>query len=354
MSLGRVEKRSWWSFLFGQGMSCSRRSSSSDTSDVASFVYFKVSARISKSRNFCSWRAKIFVLADDCNGYYFGDRKTSIYYEGDDLVLNILFKTEEDARKFRATLQKKSFAFSITSCVTVCEAYEKVVLHSKANEIRAVHYVHGDSDSPPHSLTQSDFKSQDDDPSEVVSIADAEDAYRICQMIEDPNNIILYNREFYRCRCESQASNKTERYNRNNVLILSWLTHQCFDGLNLATKQHLVPSIAIQFVEYEGRERLEFVSGYPFEKDKVIISIESPDPKQLESLWPLMKEGSYRVKGNILTFVQVDDWQEFKQFLTTKYEETRRLWGKNLELGAVLLSEDIPRRSKRSKTSAMV
>lgn len=267
-------------------------------------------------------------------------------------MLNILFETSADARKFRATLQKKSFEFSITSCVTVCEAYEEVVLQSKANEIRAVHYVHGDSDSPPHSLTLSDFKSQDDDASEVVSVADADDAYRVCQMIEDPNHIILYNREFYRCHCESQASNKTERYNRNNVLILSRLTLQPFDGLNFATNQHLVPSIAIQFVEYQGRERLEFVNGYPFEKDRVIISIESPDPKQLESLMLLMKQGSRYENGKIVTFVQVDDWQEFKQFLTIKYEETKRLWEKNLEPGAELTSEDIRRRSKRSKTSA--
>ena len=83
---------------------------------------------------------------------------------------------------------------------------------AKAREIRATHYVHGDSDSPNHSLAQSDYKSQADDESEMMSIADASDAYHTLQMIEDPNHPILYNRELYRCHCESQAS--------NNVLIL--------------------------------------------------------------------------------------------------------------------------------------
>ena len=107
-----------------------------------------------------------------------------------------------------------------------------------------------------------------------MSIADATDAYHTLEMIEDPNHPILYNRELYRWHYESQASNKTEKYNRNNVLFLSWLSHQSFDGLNFVTKQHLVPSIAIQFVKFQVRETLEFNNGYPFEKDKVAISVE--------------------------------------------------------------------------------
>jgi hypothetical protein len=59
--------------------------------------------------------------------------------------------------------------------------------------------------------------------------------------------------------------------------MLSWPTHQRFDGFHLVTKQHFVPSIAINFVKFEGKEQKELINGYPFEKDKVTISIESPD-----------------------------------------------------------------------------
>ena len=175
----------------------------------------------------------------------------------------------------------------------------------------------------------------------MMSIADASDAYHTLQMIEDPNHLILYNRELYRCHCESQAS--------NNVLILSWLSHQSFDGLNLVTKQHLVPSIAIQFVKFEGKETLEFNNGYPFEKDKVAISVESPDPKALESVGILIKKGSQMVDGKLHTFVHVDNWKEFEKFLTIKYDETKALWEKNLKVGAALPEGEIPatRRSKR-------
>ena len=59
-----------------------------------------------------------------------------------------------------------------------------------------------------------------------------------------------------------------------------------------------MPSIAIQFVKFQVRETLEFNNGYPFEKDKVAISVESPDPKALESVGILIKNGSRMVDGN--------------------------------------------------------
>jgi hypothetical protein len=70
---------------------------------VNRFVYFKVSARITNSKSFRAWRAKAFVLADDCNEFYFGDEKTTIYYENDDILLSILFERQVEARKFRST-----------------------------------------------------------------------------------------------------------------------------------------------------------------------------------------------------------------------------------------------------------
>jgi hypothetical protein len=299
--------------------------------------------------SFHTWREKAFVFADDCNGFYFCDEKATIYYENNDLCLAVLFKSQDEARKFRITLEKRAVSFCIISSVTVSETYEKVVLQAKAREIRATHYVHGDSDSPNHSLAQSDYKSQADDASDVMSIADASDAYHTLQMIEDSNHPILYNKDLYRCHCESHTSNKTERYNPNNVLILSPWTHQSFAGWNLVTKQHLVPSVAIQFVKFEGRETLEFTNGYPFEKDRVAISVESPDPKELEAVSPLLKKGSHMVNGKLHTYVHVDSWEEFKQFLTIKFDETQKLWAKNLKLGSVLPEGEIPalRRSRR-------
>jgi hypothetical protein len=168
-------------------------------------------------------------------------------------------------------------------------------------------------------------------------------------MIENPNHPFLYGKDLYRCHLDSQASNKKDKDNQNNLLILSWTTHQCFYGLNLVTKQHMVPSIAIQFVEFQGQETLEFTNGYPFVKDKVAISIESPDPKVLDSISMLLKAGSTFVDGNLRSFVHVDSWEEFRKFLSIKYNETKRLWGKQLPLGSAL-SEGEVLETRRSKS----
>lgn len=190
--------------------------------------------------------------------------------------MTILSKTWlliNNARLFRFSLERKALAFYIMSSLTVSESYDEVVLPTRAREIRTTHYVHGESDSPQHSLAVSDYKSQADEDDDVVTVCDASDAYHTLQMIENPNHPFLYGKDLYRCHLASQASYKKDKDNQNNLLVLSWATHQCFDGLNLVNKQHMVPSIAIRFVEFQGRETLEFTNGYPFQKDKVVISV---------------------------------------------------------------------------------
>jgi hypothetical protein len=251
---------------------------------------------------------------------------TSIFYRGDDLQLAILFKSKENAHSFRFDLQQKCFNFQI-SRVTVAEKYDVVFLSSEPVEIRAEHYKHGDSESPPHTLALSDYKSQPNE--EEVSVCNAPDGYHKLQMIEDPNNLILHGKEMYKCHIASKASYPQYKNNKNNFLYLTWSTHQCFDGLNLATKEHMIPSLAIHFEQFGDRETFEYENGHPFVKQKVHISLESPDARLLESVGLTLKPGSYFREGKWFTFVHVDDGAEFKQFLDIKYNETQALWNED-------------------------
>jgi hypothetical protein len=81
----------------------------------------------------------------------------------------------------------------------------------------------------------------------------------------------------------------------------------------------------------------------------VAISVKSPDPKELEAVGFLSKKGSHMVNCKLHTYVHVDSWEEFKQFLAIKFDETQRLWAKNLKLGSVLPEGEIAalRRSRR-------
>lgn len=156
------------------------------------FKYFKVSAQITNSKSYRAWKAKIFALADECNGFYCsGGEPESIYYNDDTLVLAILFESTQDARHFRRDLHRRAHIFHIVSSVIVSESYDEVILEAEAKEIRTEHYHHFDSGSPEYTLSQGAEES-------VISVVDADEAYHTLQMIEDPQHVVLYGRELYK------------------------------------------------------------------------------------------------------------------------------------------------------------
>ncbi|KAJ1397652.1 hypothetical protein B484DRAFT_438561, partial [Ochromonadaceae sp. CCMP2298] len=309
---------------------------------TAAPTFFRVKARIANSIKFRAWRARVYCLADECKGLYDADAKKTIYYEGDALVLSLLFEKRRDAHDFVSALERRALGFSLISLVTIDSEEEEVHPIERPSWIRATHYVHGDSDPPLHSLATSDYRSAVGDDEEDLVLGDINDAYQQLQMIEKPNHPLLYGKALYRCHLEAQASNKAAASDPNNILMLSWITHQVFDGLNLTTKQHMVPSIAVEFVAFEGRETKELVGGYPIEKDRVRLSIESPDPKILEGVGMLLKDGSEFRDGRWFTYVHVDSHESFHRFLSIKYNETKRLWDKGLQIDEPLPEEDLP------------
>lgn len=280
------------------------------------------------------------------------DREKTIYYEGDDLLLSILFENKRDIRDFDYHLSMRALSYSTINQLTVDKEIGVVLFTTTIPEsIRASDYKHSDSASPNHSLATSDYRSDVRDDYELV-LGDMNDAYHQLQMIENPNHPLLYGKGLYRCHLESQAANKTAASDSNNILWMSWGMHQQFDGLNLTNKQHLVPSIAIEFVNFEYTEYMELVGGYPIQKDKVTISIDSPDPKILEGVGLVLKDGSTFQDGKWFTYVHVDSYKEFERFLTIKYNETKRLWGKGLTISAPISKEDLQSsRAKRTRGS---
>jgi hypothetical protein len=115
---------------------------------------------------------------------------------------------------------------------------------------------------------------------------------------------------------------------------MSWPMHQRFDGLNLVGDKHMVPSIAFKFIKSE-MERVEVVQGYPSQKFKVTIGIESNDLSLLSAIGSTLKQGSEfdNVNNLWITFVHVDSDQEFKEFLEIKYCVTKELWSQGIAIG---------------------
>eukprot|EP01032_Pedospumella_encystans_P008387 gene8387-9962_t len=313
--------------------------------------YFRVRATVENSIQFTAWRAKIYCCASECEGFYDGETKDTIFYAGNDLSLRILFETRSSARRFVNLLERRAQQFNLLSKLSVEGTYDVVQLAQPASEIHATHYRHLESNSPPHSLAASDYPLP---PTEEVelTLCDAGSAYNRLQMVENPDSPVLKGIGFYRCHLEAQAANKDTSKNHNNILMLSWVTHQRFDGLNLVTKQHMVPSIAIRFERFAGSEQMEFTDGSSFSKDKVVVAIESPDAVTLQGLGYLLKQGSEQKDGEWLSFVHVDSWKEFKEFLDIKYDETKTMWEKGLTAATPLPGRELNSIGKRRRASA--
>lgn len=290
------------------------------------------------------WRSRIFVLASSCMAFYHVDKDQSIYYEGNDLVIKLLFESQRDCRQFHNDLFALHFRFSIVMPLSVIEDMREIHVNYKPSPVLANHYVTTDFDSPNHSMNAADYAVNSTAGStDNLSVCTLSDPYAKLHMIENPDHPFLRGLKMYRCHLESQASNKKQKLNQNNILYMSWPMHQRFDGLNLVGDKHLVPSVAFKFIKAES-EIVEVVTGFPCQKHKVTFSIESNnDLALLNAVGSTLKEGSeFNRESNCwTTFVHVDSYEEFKSFLDINYKIAKKLWEQNAPIGEDIENEQM-------------
>ena len=110
-------------------------------------------------------------------------------------------------------------------------------------------------------------------------------------MIESKNLLDFCGLKCYKCHLMSQSHYSLQKDNPNNVLLMSWSTHQRFDGLH-TIHEHLVPQIAISYVRRSNEMQFfEFM-----ERERVTIAVECVD----DMIFGVMRE---RMKAG----VQVDE-----------------------------------------------
>ena len=330
--LAALVKRKWsiWKY-FGL---------SSDTDhDAQHFVYYNVQCQICSSRAHKGWRAEMYVLAAKSFGHYKVDKGHSIYYDdGDNLVLDILFGSEQNAHSFMNSLAELRMKFFLTNDIVMDRQAKRVTFASAQPIILATDYDSADYESSPHhSLCLSDY-SPHPGLSDSASVCSLSDPTAHLLMLENPSLPHVTKLELYDCHLMSQAEHKKEKKNPNNILKLSWPLHQRFDGLH-AFGQHRVPQIAVAFVEFVGREIINLAGGYEESRDKVKISIESPDLDILNSVGSTLKSGSVYCQSDNkwYSYVHVMSHEDFERCLTFKFNETKELWA-NHQIGDLLPS----------------
>jgi hypothetical protein len=262
----------------------------------------------------------MFSICARAHAFYHIDKAQSIYYEGDDLRMKLLFGRLENCQNFLNILYDTQKFYEGVEIICT-ETFEPIRLHDYPKCILASHYVTDDYDSSEVSSCISD-----DDSASLCSLS-SPTAYLI--MIEDPNSYHIFGLKVFDCHLMSIAKYPEEKSNPNNILRLGWTLHQHFDGFD-GIGGRVVPRIAIGFVSADKEpEHIEVSHGYTELKYRVTLSIEAPDPRILHAVGDLLKAGSMSSPdkdGKLYSSVSVDSAEDFQRCLTVRYNETKRLW----------------------------
>jgi hypothetical protein len=267
-------------------------------------------------------RAHVYEAASTSAAFYNGEKEQSIFYEGNDLHVEILFQTRAGCVLFVNNLDGYFRHFQLLENIRFEPDFEILRLPDYPRSVFRRDYDPNESNSEAYSvaitrmthisnLTKIDFETE-------------------LQMIENPNHEDFIGLDCYKCHLMSQAAFAEEKDNSNNWLWMSWPTHQRFDGLNTIGK-HRVPQIAIRFVSRAGS--LESFDNGLLEREKVEIAIECPDADVFGVMRHRVKPGNStvnEVSKTITTWVFVEDAADFQRCLTYKYEETQFCWKKHV------------------------
>jgi hypothetical protein len=275
--------------------------------------------------------AKIYQEAQLHQAIYSIKNPESVWYSGDDLQLDLMFKSEENALKFQTFLSMWHINNPIVvdkGAVSVVEELEEVYIYkSELKYVQLAHYDGQDSGSPVGSLEQFKGSQASLSVSELTG-ASLDTHFSQLQSIEKEEEFLLTCSNPYCCHIKGQKAFPALKNDNNNMLALSWLLHQYFDGLNVVDEpsgQHKVPQIAINYV---SRHFTEEMVGIPSVKRRqVTLTIECRTITISKVVGARLKLGSEKISDLMWkTFVHVENPDILCDCLEWKYARTKKQW----------------------------
>ena len=286
---------------------------------------YEVRATYKKAKSIKGVRAKLYEEADLRHAIYSVLPSKSIWYTGDDLHLNLLFEDKTNALAFTSFLRLWHINNSIVVSVDAVSVNKEVYIYE--SELKYVALEDYDGEESVGSLEQ--YKSSYSSTSELIG-ASMDSHFAQLQSIEKLEEFKLIHVNPYRCHIKGQKSFPQLKDNDNNMLALSWLLHQFFDGLNLVDEpsgQIKVPQIAIRCNSDHFTE--ELVGTPVVKRKKVSLTIECRTVAIFEAVGARIKLGSERVSDlEWKTFVYVENPYVFCDCLEWKFAETKETWKK--------------------------
>lgn len=276
--------------------------------------------------------AKIYQEAQIEQAIYSIKNPKSIWYSGENLLLNLLFKKEEQARKFQTFLSMWHLNNPMVvnkDVVSVVELLEEVYVYkSELKYVWLTHYDGEDSGSPVGSLEH--YKGSHASVSSISELSGASMSAHFGQLqsIEKQEEFTVFRVNPYRCHIKGQRAFPALKNNDSNMLALSWLFHHYFDGLNVDDEpsgQIKVPQIAVL---PWSREFIEEMVGIPkVRRKRVILTIECRTKSIFDILGSRLKNGSEKISDLVWkTFVHVENPDFFCDCLDWKSAKTKKRW----------------------------
>jgi len=279
--------------------------------------YFVAEMTLIGSKTVNGVRAEVYTAASSRGGFYYQDKEHSIYYNGNDLIVKIMFETSKECAQFVNDLDNRLLYFPLIQQVQIKDSFDKVIVSNvDLKYIFQRHYNTSKEENPEdYSVAITNYTH--------ITTMTTIDFEMEMTMIESKDLSDFYGLLCYKCHLMSRLIYPAERDNPNNVLWMSWSTHQRFDGLYTINDQ-LVPQIAISYVDRSNKME---VFGFE-ERERVEIAIECENAQILGIMYDRMKAGSQmdEVKKKIYTYVYVKDAVDFQRCLTHKYNETKFVW----------------------------
>jgi hypothetical protein len=276
-------------------------------------TYWKVTGRVKNSLSVIGVRSRLYNAVDTHLGYY-EESLPGFTYEGNDLLVNVLFKFEQNALRFESSLRNESI--NIRSPLNSLEVSAEVSSISSVRLGRRVFfadYVPSDSDSPQFTQAIS---------ADIFSVfEETSDEFKY-QRIE---SLIVFGKRGKAESCHLMSSSHCKKYatykdydlDSSNRLALSRDMHGWFDALSCE-----IPLFWLDVKEVSANPVLEG-------RYKVDLVLKAYDKEAAEMIFWRLKDGSEREDKDdlvIYTHVHVQKPKLFKDCLLWKKNQIEKRW----------------------------
>ena len=279
----------------------------------------------SKMRKCC--RFKVYKLAEKHRAKIRVGDRDGISYNSVDLNVKLFFKDEVGCEEFQTDMRqipsqyRKRKPDDSRGDISVTDSIiHRTIYAVGLQRIWSEDYANIVDDESP----SAECDTVSDVPSSYVSAVELTEDVKL-RLLDNPKSLQLAFHKPEKCHLKSQSHFPEDRTNPNNILFMSRVLHEGFDGINQVEG---VPDFALR---YHGHNNSAIATpvggGKQVDMYEVTVRVEFLNEDVRTMLRPLFKE-STDVEGleEIELKVCVPDPGQFKGFLDHKYANTLQRW----------------------------